>query len=321
MAIRPADHGVVAAQGGGVPLLYSQSGGTVSVSGVYTYVKWLASGSLTITGNNRNVEWFQLSGGASGGKANLNGSGAGGGGAGGYWAHTVTNMASEVHTVTVGAGAAGATVPPTGIMSSGNNGSPTTVNPAGSPIFEVYGGGFGAGFSYSVPSYYDGHVGGCGGGGGGGSWNGSGGLATGPQGPGAVTGVTGNRGGDGTRAYVTGQIGGGGGGGVGSAGVTATWGSGASTFAGNGGSGATHALLTGVGLSTVGGGGGGCGSATSHGPTSFGSGGSGGGTPGVNGASNAAPANSGSGTGGAHENSGSGAGGSGLVICRWVTLI
>ena len=57
MPIRPADHGVMAAQGGGVPLLYSQSNGTVSVIGDYTYVLWNAGGNLTITGNNRDIEW------------------------------------------------------------------------------------------------------------------------------------------------------------------------------------------------------------------------------------------------------------------------
>ena len=144
MAIRPADHGIMAAQGGGVPLLYSQSGGTVSVSGLYTYVLWNASGSLTITGNIRDIEWFTLCGGGSGGKSNQNGSGAGGGGAGRAWAQTITNMAAEVHTVTIGAGAAAQTVPPTGQWSNGNDGGTTTLNPAGSSSLSIPGGGGGA---------------------------------------------------------------------------------------------------------------------------------------------------------------------------------
>ena len=137
MAIRPADHGVVAAQGGGLPLLYSQSGGTVSVSGLYTYILWNASGSLTITGNIRDIEWFTLCGGGSGGKANQNGSGAGGGGAGRAWAQTITNMAAEVHTVTICAGAAAQTGPPTAQHTAGNDGGTPSLNPARIPSLSI----------------------------------------------------------------------------------------------------------------------------------------------------------------------------------------
>ena len=249
---------------------------------------------------------LRIGGGASGGRA---GSTGGGGGAGAVlWSTGVSCTPGVPVSLSVGSG--GASMSATG---TGNAGNPSTFG--GLPA-AAGGGGGGGGSSGPAAS---------GGSGGGGAGNNS-----------AISGASGDPGGNGGNGYDNGsapQRRGGGGGGAGGNGGNAT--SGASGTGGNGGVGiqlsTLHADLSDLGVSgwVAGGGGGGALSNTTGALTGAGGQGGGGrggsGNSAANSAGVAGAANTGSGGGGGGSNNSgqtastgaSGAGGSGLVVVLW----
>ena len=79
MAIRPADHGVVASSGGGGPI--EATGGTITTYTGYKSHKFTSSGTFTVTAGAGDIDVLIVAGGGGAG-----GGGwyvAGGGGAGG----------------------------------------------------------------------------------------------------------------------------------------------------------------------------------------------------------------------------------------------
>lgn len=256
---------------------------------------------------NYKIEVFVLAGGGSGGYTTLGTAGAGGGAGGAVFHNGILVVpGSNTFTVTVGAGASGAsTNQAANYAPSGSNSSFV----GGSINMIAYGGGGGAGYN---SAYVAGASGGCGGGG-----EYTGGISSGTQGTGGTT-TLGNGGGAGTTAYTSFPSGGGGG--LGSSGRNGSNG-------GHGGTGLSltdWALATSTGSGGHYGGGGGGGSypyqGGSGGAGGGGNGGSNGGTSGGNGV-----AYSGGGGGGRGQyNSGSGvagSGGSGVIIVRYAGTI
>ena len=76
---------------------YSQSGNT------YRAITWTSSGSLTVS-EAVVVDYLVMSGGGGG----AGGAGGGGGGAGGMYSATSLLLSAGTHTITIGAGGAGA---------------------------------------------------------------------------------------------------------------------------------------------------------------------------------------------------------------------
>jgi len=252
--------------------------GTYTDGGInYKYITFTGSGEL-IVDQAGFADILVIGGGGSGGESR-----GGGGGAGGYLAVTSAYLSATTHTVTVGAGGAGATGANYHV---GFNGLSSNVGP-------FYGVGGGRGGALSRPR--DGGAGGSGGGGG--IVSGAGGSGTAGQG---------NAGG----AQSSGS-GGGGGGGANAAGANG------GAAGGNGGAGESSGI-TGSSVTRAGGGGGG-----NHGGTAGtgGTGGGGAGST-SNALSTAGTVNTGGGSGGGGYTSGVGgstaAGGSGLVIIRVV---
>lgn len=280
----------------------------VSPDGLYTYYKFLSSGSITLnnSANTMGIEVLVVAGGG-GGSGNYGGNAvpAGGGGAGAVVYHSNYVVSNGTYAITVGGG---------GTAGSAVNGTNGNDSIFGSNLVVAKGGG-GAGW------YAAGNNGGCGGGGG---YNGTlGGTSTqagsGVNPSGSV--YYGTIGGQG--ATISSGSGGGGGAaakGVDNAGV-------ANGQAGGPGTNTYSTLLTttsaGVtvsGLNYVAGGGGGGGSYSAGG--TGGSGGAGGGGRGgdtTNGNAVAGTTNTGGGGGGSPNTYLGGTGGSGLVILKVYT--
>jgi hypothetical protein len=276
------------------------TGGYVTSDSTYYYHTFTSSGNF-ITNQTLSCEALVIAGGGSGGAGVIT---SGGGGAGGLItsSNSYTNAAN--YTVTVGAGAAGASL--MGLTGNNSSISGTAVS------LTANGGGAGAGSNNPGPAN----------GGNGGS---GGGASAANNTDGAIgTGGTGSQGGNGGRAWassvsvsVQGSGGGGGAGGNGesaSSGVTGAGGVGTSAYT-------DWLSTTGIGQNVSGtywvGGGGGAGSRGASG----GAGGTGGGglggltTTSRNGAPGASA--TGGGGGGNYGDIG-GAGGSGLVIIRYL---
>ena len=108
MPVRPVDHGIVSASGAGGAVVLS--GGTAFTYGGADFMKFTASGTLTVAGSGL-VDYVVVGGGGAGGyNANYsNGSGGGGGGGGIAWGSNYQLDAGVKTTfaITVGAGGAG----------------------------------------------------------------------------------------------------------------------------------------------------------------------------------------------------------------------
>jgi hypothetical protein len=108
MPIRPADHGVISASGAGGAVVLS--GGTAFTYGGADFMKFTASGTLTVAGSGL-VDYIVVgAGGGGGGNANYsNGAGGGGGGGGVAWGvnYLLDSAVKSTFTITIGAGATG----------------------------------------------------------------------------------------------------------------------------------------------------------------------------------------------------------------------
>jgi len=280
--------------GVGANTLKATGGDIITTDGTYWYHAFKTSGTFRpASGTSLTCDVLVVAGGGSGGNSNNIFNTAGGGGAGGVF-YSASNSISSAQTVTVGAGASGA--------SAGIQGSNSVF---GSLTAAVGGGGGGNYASGSV-------TGGSGGSGGGGS-------SLGNYAGGSATSGQGFAGGNGNTSRV-----GAGGGGAGAVGANAV----AEPNGGNGGAGvntySSWLTSTGLGVSGFIAGGGGGGNSPAYGTPTGGAGGSGGGgrsfaTSGV--AGGPGVANTGSGGGAGTGNGGSpyygGNGGSGLVIVRY----
>jgi len=262
------------------------TGGTITTIGDYKIHTFTSSGTFEVTsGDNVNgtvVEYLIVAGGGGGGT--LLGSG---GGAGGLLQSSRHFVSMGEHTVTIGAGGAGATVERQR-GASGNNSVFSSITATG-------GGGGGA----NAAGQRDG---GAGGSGGGASYNGTAGAGTAGQG---------NNGGVGRTSSNFNQAGGGGAGAVGGNGTSSP------NVAGDGGIGLQSSIS---GTNTYyAGGGGGSAYVTDNGTP--GDGGLGGGGDGGVVAGSNASANTGGGGGGADRTAGStpagGNGGSGIIIIKY----
>ena len=273
-------------------------GSIIQTDGTYWYHAFLSSGTFT-PATALSCDVLVVAGGGGGGFTTNSRGGGGGGGAGGLAYYASQSVGTSAQTVTIGAGAAGAT---SLTAISGSNSSFAALTAA------VGGGGGACTFSGSGAL-----TGGSGGGGEGDS------FTTGANG----TSGQGSDGGNGASGGASGTTAGGGGG-AGAVGTNAT-----STVPGAGGIGvntySSWLSTTGLGASDyVAGGGGGGGSGQDAGTYSGGAGGTGGGGAGGSVAvGTAGTANTGGGGGGAgaRYNLGSqngGAGGSGLVIIRYL---
>jgi hypothetical protein len=298
------------------------SGGTVTTSGNFRIHTFTNSGTFTNTITNLVAQYLVIAGGAGGG-----GDLAGGGGAGGYRssvpsessgggasAESTLTLSVTGHTITVGAGGAGATAGASrnSAATVGSDGGSSSI---GSLITAVGGGGGGV-YGATGSTLRPGRPGGSGGGAG--SHDGgttiSGGAGT--SGQGFAGGSSSFGGGVG---YTSG-----GGGGAGSVGANAA----STTLGGAGGSGVSSSI-TGSSVARAGGGGGSSysqGSAASAGGAGQAGGGNGGfNASSPNGIGANATANTGSGGGGGSWQgtpTTGGNGGSGLVIIRYdVTAI
>ena len=165
MSIRPADHGVFGSAGGAA--IVGLSGGTAFTVGADNYMKFTASGTLTVTGSGR-VDYLIVAAGAGGGY-NLtasSGSGGGGGGGGLTWGTNYELNASVKSTFTIVIGGGG---------SGGNSSSSPKVGSSGSSCqitdFGLANGtsnfDFAGGSSYATTGDDSGSAGGGGGGEGG----------------------------------------------------------------------------------------------------------------------------------------------------------
>lgn len=196
MPIRPADHGIVAASGGaaGVTL----SGGTSFDYSGATFMKFTASGTLTVAGSGL-VDYIVVAAGAAGGY-NSNyavGDGGGGGGGGVAWGvnYQLDAGVKTTFAITVGAGGTGNT---------GNNGGM-----GGNSLIADWGGANGSSnFDWAGGSSYSSTLDDVGAGGGGGGGRGDVGTAI-----AGLLGVMGNAVvSSGSDDWASGGAGGGGGG-------------------------------------------------------------------------------------------------------------
>lgn len=172
---------------------WNGTGGTRTISGLYTIHTFTSNGSFNWSGDNINAEVLVIGGGGSGGRGS-----AGGGGAGGYQYNNSYPLTEQNYTVTIGAG---------GLS------QPTHTTNGYQGYNSVFGTITGEGGGYG--GSYDSKVGGNGGSGGGG-------------GAGSVTGAiggTGSQGYGGGTGESAGAIDGGGGGGAGEVGHSANTGS------------------------------------------------------------------------------------------------
>ena len=107
MAIRPADHGVVAAQVG-IPPGITATGGTENSYSGYKSHTFTGTGTFTIASNSdgRTIDVLVIGGGGGTPEGNQRPSGNGGGGSGGFREFTSVSGAAGSTTVTIGAGGA-----------------------------------------------------------------------------------------------------------------------------------------------------------------------------------------------------------------------
>lgn len=259
---------------------------TTDIGGtLYRVVTWTSSGSISFS-SSINVDYLIIGGGGGGGGNCISCGGAGGGGAGGYLSGSTT-VASQVYTITVGAGGNGGQA---GTLSSEANGA----NGQNSSAFSLTAIGGGGGRPQSGAA---GANGGSGGGGSAGSSPpaGAGGLGTSGQGNNGSVGQS-------SAPFL-----GGGGGGSGSAGSQPSGGNG------------TSSSITGTAVTRAGGGAGGVYNATTTALGGSGGGGNGGNSTTPNGGDAVANTGSGGGGGNGAPNGGKGGnGGSGTVIVRWI---
>lgn len=165
MSIRPSDHGVFASAGG--VAIVGLSGGTAFTVGTDNYMKFTASGTLTVTGSGK-VDYLIVAAGAGGGYNLTSSSGSGGGGGGGglTWGTSYELNAAVKSTFTIVIGAGG---------SGGNSSSSPKVGSSGSSCqitdFGLANGtsnfDFAGGTSYATTADDTGSAGGGGGGEGG----------------------------------------------------------------------------------------------------------------------------------------------------------
>lgn len=291
--------GIVSSSGSAGP----PTGGTIVQSGLYTYHTFTSSDIFKNTVPNLNIEYLVVAG---GGSASTSYHGGGGGGAGGLLNGSLTNMAANTYSITVGAG--GPTTPASNTNGSkGNNSSISTL---------VTASGGGAGIMNWVNTIANG-------GSGGGACNVSGDPSF------KGTGISG-QGRDGGSSFASNSVmswPGGGGGGAGQVGQNAQ----SVNYGGAGGNGLQYstwaiATTTSDGGYYAGGGAGGInGQAVGAGISDARQGGlGGGGNSGVwFGPSNGYPGDINTGGGGGAPNFGNGstggAGGSGIVIIRYLT--
>jgi len=110
MPVRPSDHGIVSASGAGGAVVLS--GGTSFDYSGATFMKFTASGTLTVAGSGL-VDYIVVGGGGSGGyNASYSNGGGGGGGCGGILfgsSYQLDASVKSTFTITVGAGGAGNT--------------------------------------------------------------------------------------------------------------------------------------------------------------------------------------------------------------------
>ena len=108
MPVRPVDHGIVSASGAGGAVVLS--GGTAFTYGGADFMKFTASGTLTVAGSGL-VDYVVVGGGGAGGyNANYsNGSGGGGGGGGIAWGsnYLLDAGVKSSFAIVIGAGGAG----------------------------------------------------------------------------------------------------------------------------------------------------------------------------------------------------------------------
>ena len=303
----------------GVSPFINATGGTPSQDGDYEIRTFTGPGTFCVTSLSPSapenaVDFVVVAGGGAGGDAGARG--AGGGGAGGYrespgaaTCYTASPLGTspmasltvtvQGYPITVGAGAAGRSVP-----NQGQNGSDSIFSTTTSA-----GGGGGGGESPSSP-VMDGTDGGSGGGGAkGGGPDGPGGTGNTPPAP-VAQGFPGGNGGGGSNPSAAGAGGGG---------ASAAGGHGSSCAGGAGGNGVTT-QIPGSPLALSGGGGGSRGTGGAGATGGTGGGGPGGGYPaGCYGTATAGTANTGGGGGGSAANCAAtyGSGGSGVVIIRW----
>ena len=288
-----------------IPTNMVASGGTETTSGGKKYHKFTSSGTLNVTTAGI-YEYLIVAGGGGGGI-----DGGGGGGAGGLLQSSGTITSTGNYTITVGAGAAGAT----GYGVTPGNGSNSSITKSGFTSIIATGGGGGSLVGGS-PNYTPTTA--ASGGSGGGGMSVSSAVST-PYSVGG-NGISGqgNDGGDGLNGATWK---GAGGGGAGTAGANSTISAG-----GNGGNGLQYstwatATSTGANSGYYAGGGGGASEGANTTPGTGGSGGGGAGGASATGNQNGGTgtANTGGGGGGADNVTGGGAGGSGIVIIRYNT--
>ena len=259
---------------------FSATGGTETTYTGYKVHSFLADGSFTVAGADKNMDFLIVAGGGGGGAGQ-----GGGGGGGGMRVFTSVSIPVGTHTVTVGAGGGNGTnvTPPT-------NGGDSSFAVTGGSTYTSTGGGYGGSYNtHAGPNA--GNSGGSGGGGG------SGHVSPGGGGAGNTPSTPPSQGAGGAGVTYS-ELGGGGGGG-GASGVAGA------TNPAHGGDGTQNDFRTGVSTYYAGGGAGRGASVRNGGQGGGGNSQASGGT------------NTGGGGGGGQDNTNSGDGGSGIVVIRY----
>lgn len=112
---------------------FKASGGTVTVSGGYTYHTFTSSGTFTVESGSKAIDYFMIGGGGAGCGAGATFYTAGGGGAAEDITTTDYLIGSGIYTIDVGAGGIGTT-------SVGVDGDPSTITLSGNIIATARGG-------------------------------------------------------------------------------------------------------------------------------------------------------------------------------------
>ena len=261
---------------------FSASGGTITTYTGYQIHSFTASGSLTVTGAARAMDFLIVAGGGGGGSAQ-----GGGGGGGGMRVFSGVSIDTGAHIITIGGGGTHGTN-----VADSQNGGDSSFEVIGGSTYTSTGGGRGGSYN-SHPGSNSGSAGGSGGGGG------SGHLSAGTGGAGNTPSTTPSQGAGGyASATVYSEMGSGGGGG-GASGVT-----GAGDPA-TGGNGTENSYRIDSNVYYAGGGAG-------RGASARAGGSGGGGATATSGT-----ANTGGGGGGGSNDTNSGYGGSGIIVIRY----